>query len=165
MTRVTLRAADRAHWPAIENLLQFYHYELSAWYPIPFGADGRYEIASKSEYLGQPGTHPWLILADGELAGFAVIDGELVDVGRDVNLGYFFVARRFRGLGIGAAAFGGLLARYPGEWELYYLARNANAAAFWPKAFERAGVREMEVSDEKIAGEASVMHRFTAPGS
>ena len=165
MTRVTLRAADRAQWPAIENLLQFYHYELSAWYPIPFGADGRYEIGSKAAYLGLPGTHPWLILADDELAGFAVVDDDLVDAGRDINLGYLFVARRFRGLGIGAAAFGGLLARYPGEWELYYLARNAAAAAFWPKAFERAGVRGVDVSDENVAGEACVMHRFIAPGA
>ena len=34
---VTLRRAERAQWPAIENLLQFYFYELSAWYPIRFG--------------------------------------------------------------------------------------------------------------------------------
>jgi predicted acetyltransferase len=147
----------------IENLLQFYNYELSAWYPIALGEDGRYPIASKASYLAQPGTQAWLILADGELAGFAVVDDELVDPRRDLNLGYFFVARRFRGRGIGAAAFGGLLARYPGAWELYYLARNAAAAGFWPKAFERAGVREVAVSEETVHGQACVMNRFVSP--
>ena len=39
MSVVTLRAADRAQWPAIGNLLQFYFYELSEWYPIAFGED------------------------------------------------------------------------------------------------------------------------------
>jgi predicted acetyltransferase len=160
MTTVTLRAADRAQWPVIENLLQFYNYELSAWYPIPLGDDGRIAIASKSDYLGQPGTQAWLILADDELAGFAVVDDELVDPRNDLNLGYFFVSRRFRGRGVGAAAFGGLLARYPGAWELYYLARNAAAAAFWPRAFERAGVRDVAVSDEFLHGADCVMHRF-----
>ena len=160
MSTVTLRAADRAQWPVIENLLQFYNYELSAWYPIPFDDDGRIAIASKSDYLGQPGTQAWLILADDELAGFAVVDDELVDPRNDLNLGYFFVARRFRGRGVGAAAFGGLLARYPGVWELYYLARNAAAAAFWPRAFERAGVRDVAVSDEFLHGADCVMHRF-----
>lgn len=163
MSVVTLRAADRPQWPVIENLLQFYHYELSAWYPIAFGEDGRYPIASRAGYLAQPGTQAWLILADDELAGFAVVDDELVDPRRDLNLGYFFVARRFRGRGIGAAAFGGLLARYPGAWELYYLARNAAAAAFWPKAFERAGVREVAVSEVTMHGGACVLHRFASP--
>ena len=163
MSVVTLRAADRAQWPTIENLLQFYNYELSAWYPIAFADDGRYAIASKADYLAQPGTQAWLILADGELAGFAVVDDELVDAQRDLNLGYFFVARRFRGRGVGAAAFGGLLARYPGAWELYYLARNEAAAHFWPNAFERAGVCDVAVSEETLFGEACVMHRFTSP--
>jgi len=163
MSTVTLRAADRPQWPVIENLMQFYNYELSAWYPIAFGEDGRYPIASKADYLAQPGTQAWLILAGGELAGFAVVDDELVDPRRDLNLGYFFVARRFRGRGIGAAAFGGLLARYPGAWELYYLARNAAAAGFWPKAFERAGLQEVAVSNIDVGGQACVMNRFVSP--
>ncbi len=163
MSVVTLGSADRAQWPTIGNLLQFYYYELSAWYPIALGDDGRYAIASKADYLAQPGTQAWLILADGELAGFAVVDDELVDPRRDLNLGYFFVAQRFRGRGVGAAAFGGLLARYPGAWELYYLARNEAAAGFWPRAFERAGVRDVVVSDVTAHGEACVMHRFVSP--
>ena len=163
MSVVTLRAADRAQWPAIENLLQFYFYELSEWYPIAFGEDGRFPITSRDDYLAQPGTQAWLILADGELAGFAVVDDELVDPRRDLNLGYFFVARRFRRHGVGAAAFGGLLARYPGAWELYYLARNAAAAGFWTKAFERAGLRDVAVSDVTVQGQPCVMHRFFSP--
>ena len=109
MTVVTLRSVDRAQWPTIENLLQFYNYELSAWYPIAFGDDGRYAIAPKADYLAQPGTQAWLILADGELAGFAVVDDDLVDTRRDLNLGYFFVARRFRRHGVGAAVFAGVV--------------------------------------------------------
>jgi predicted acetyltransferase len=163
MSAVTLRAADRAQWPVVENLMQFYNYELSAWYPIAFAADGRYAIPSKDDYLGQAGTQAWLILVDDELAGFAVIDDELVDARRDLNLGYFFVGRRFRGRGVGAAAFGGLLARYPGQWELYYLARNEAAAAFWPKAFARAGLARVDVSAEHLFGEDCVMNRFDAP--
>ena len=160
---VTLRAAERSHWPAVENLLQFYNYELSQWYPIPFGEDGRFAIASKADYLGRAATHAWLILVDGELAGLAIVDDELADPRRDFNLGYFFVGRRFRGRGVGAAAFGGLLGRYPGAWELYFLARNEAAASFWPKAFECTGVRDVEVSSVILHCEACVMHRFVAP--
>jgi predicted acetyltransferase len=160
---VTLRRAERAQWPAIENLLQFYFYELSAWYPIRFGEDGRYPIGAKSEYLARPGTHAWMILVDDELAGLAIVDDEMADPRCDFNLGYFFVGRRHRGRGVGAAAFGGLLARYAGAWELYFLARNEAAAAFWPKAFERAGVHDVDISSVIAHDEACVMHRFMAP--
>jgi len=163
MTTVTLRAAERAQWPVLENLLQFYFYELSAWYPIRLGDDGRLAVPPRGDYLALPGTQAWLILADDELAGLAIVDDDLVDPRNDLNLGYFFVARRFRGRGVGAAAFGGLLARYPGAWELYYLARNRAAAAFWPKAFERAGVREIVQSDVVVNDEPCVMHQFDAP--
>ena len=162
MTTVTLRAAERAQWPVLENLLQFYFYELSAWYPIRLGDDGRLAVPPRADYLALPGTQAWLILADDELAGFAVVDDELVDPRNDLNLGYFFVARRFRGRGVGAAAFGGLLARYPGAWELYYLARNRAAAAFWPRAFERAGLHDVAMSNVVVGGEACVMNRFSA---
>jgi len=163
MTTVTLRAAKRAQWPVLENLLQFYFYELSAWYPIRLGDDGRLAVPPRGDYLALPGTQAWLILADDELAGLAIVDDDLIDPRNDLNLGYFFVARRFRGHGVGAAAFSGLLARYPGAWELYYLARNRAAAAFWPKAFERAGVREVAMSHVVVNDEACVMHRFDAP--
>ena len=163
MTTVTLRAAERAQWPVLENLLQFYFYELSAWYPIRLGDDGRLAVPPRGDYLALPGTQAWLILADDELAGLAIVDDDLIDPRNDLNLGYFFVARRFRGRGVGAAAFSGLLARYPGAWELYYLARNAAAAGFWPKAFERAGVREVAVSGETVHGQACVMNRFVSP--
>jgi len=114
MTTVTLRAAKRAQWPVLENLLQFYFYELSAWYPIRLGDDGRLAVPPRGDYLALPGTQAWLILADDELAGLAIVDDDLIDPRNDLNLGYFFVARRFRGRGVGAAAFSGLLARYPG---------------------------------------------------
>jgi predicted acetyltransferase len=164
MTVVTLRAVERTQWPVVENLLQFYFYELSAWYPIRLGDDGRLAIPPRADYLALPGTQAWLILADDELAGLAIVDDDLVDPRNDLNLGYFFVTRRFRGRGVGAAAFGGLLARYPGAWELYYLARNGAAAAFWPRAFERAGVRDVEVSAIVVGGEDCVMNRFVVPG-
>jgi len=162
VTTVTLRAAERAQWPVLENLLQFYFYELSAWYPIRLGDDGRLAVPQRAGYLALPGTQAWLILADDELAGLAIVDDDLVDPRNDLNLGYFFVARRFRGRGVGAAAFGGLLARYPGAWELYYLARNRAAAAFWPRAFERAGVRDVAVSAVVVGGEDCVMNCFVA---
>lgn len=154
-----------AHGPdlaCIENLMQFYNYELSAWYPVAFAASGLYAIRSKAAYWAQPGVQPFLIRVDGELAGFAVVDDEVVQPQAAFNLGYFFVARRFRGQGVGLAAFAALLQRYPGVWEVYHLARNEPAGQFWARALQRLPVAGLAVSQELVHDEPSVMHRFTA---
>jgi predicted acetyltransferase len=147
----------------IEGLMQFYNYELSQWYPVEFGARGLYAIRSKAEYWARPDVRPYLLKTAQGLAGFAVVDGEVVDPDCQHNLGYFFVGRRYRGQGLAAQAVSALLQRFPGAWEIYHLALNTQARGFWPVALQRAGVRDALASEEDVHGEASVMYRFKVP--
>ena len=142
--------------------MQFYNYELSQWYPIDFSMTGLYSIHSKAGYWATAGVAPYLIKANGNLAGFAVVDGEVIDPRCAYNLGYFFVARRYRKQGVGLAMFSTLLKLFPGAWEVYHLAKNQSAAQFWPSAFEKAGVVGINTSSEVIHDEASVLYRFSA---
>ena len=162
---VELVEARGADLGAIENLMQFYNYELSRWYPIEFDASGLYAIRSKAAYWAEPGVRPFLIRADGELAGFAVVDDEVVDPVFDFNLGYFFVGRRHRGRGVGTAAFRALLQRFPGAWEIYHLALNEPARHFWPAALRQVQPRSLEAIEATIHGQASVLYRFTFPAT
>ena len=157
---VTLEKAQASELSCIENMMQFYNYELSQWYPIDFSAAGAYSIQSKAEYWATAGVAPYLIKANGDLAGFAVVDSEVIDAGYAHNLGYFFVARRYRKQGIGLATFSTLLKLFPGAWEVYYLAKNKSAAQFWPSAFKKAGIVGLNISNELIHDEASVLCRF-----
>ena len=144
----------------IENLMQFYNYELSAWYPIDIGAKGQFCIRSKSTYWAQDHVQPYLLRVGGALAGFAVVDGETQLSTSRYNLGYLFVARRFRGQGVGKAAFEQLLTPRPGAWEVYHLAKNRDAAGFWSSLFRDAGIQPERVV---IDNEASVIYRFASP--
>ncbi len=159
--QVTLCEAHGLDLNCIENMMQFYNYDLSQWYPIEFDVGGLYKIRSKAEYWANPRTLPYLIRVNDSLAGFAVVDHENVHPESAFNLGYFFVARRYRGQGIATAAFSALLPRFPGLWEVYHLGLNEAAARFWPTAFERVGVSEVAVSNEVIHNDASVLYRFT----
>lgn len=147
----------------IEGLMQFYNYELSEWYPVEFGAHGLYPIRSKADYWARPDVHPYLLKTAQGLAGFAVVDGEVVDPACQHNLGYLFVGRRYRGQGLAAQAVSTLLQRFPGAWEIYHLALNTQARGFWPVALQRAGVHDAQASKEDVHGEASVMYRFKVP--
>lgn len=162
--RVTLEDARPDFLDCIEAMMQFYNYELSADYPIEFTVSGRYPISSKAEYWSDPQVRPFIIRAGSEIAGFAVVDDHVVTTGPMYSLGYFFVARRYQGQGVGRLAFEALLQRIPGDWEAFYLAQNASAARFWSKVLPLAPVRNLEVTNQVIDGDEAVLYRFsTAP--
>jgi predicted acetyltransferase len=159
---VKLREARGPDLCCIENMMQFYNYELSRWYPIEFDSAGLFAIRSKTDYWANPRVVPYLIRVDDKLAGFAVIDDEVLHSQSEYSLGYFFVARRYRGRGVGTSAFKELLHRFPGAWEVYHLAQNEAAARFWPLALQQAHILNATVSEEVIHGDASIMRRFMA---
>lgn len=163
-TPLSLDEAQPQDLRCIEGLMQFYNYELSQWYPVEFGDPGLYAIRSKAEYWARPDVRPYLLRTPKGLAGFAVVDGEVVDPASQHNLGYLFVGRRYRGQGLAAQAVSALLKRFPGAWKVYHLALNTQAQGFWPVALARTGVGDAVATNEPVHGEASVMYRFTVPG-
>lgn len=145
--------------------MQFYNYELSQWYPIEFGANGLFQIQSKKSYWANPNTYPCLIRVGEAIAGFAVVDNETTAPQSIYNLGYFFIARRYRSKGVGTTAFRSLLQSRPGAWEVYHLAQNVSAEQFWPLALAKAKVNNLTTSTEVIHSETSILHRFTVANS
>lgn len=145
----------------IENLMQFYNYDLSEHYPIPFSNAGRYPLQPKHDYWAKPKVFPFLIRVGNELAGFAVVDDEVLDAGTEFNLGYFFIARRFRHQGVGHRVAQQLFARFPGRWEIYCLARNSIGGRFWPSVLSDAAISSLVQSPRIIHGEPSILFRFS----
>lgn len=161
---IQLVAASSEDWFSIENMMQFYNYDLSEYYPIQFASSGKYSLASKQDYWAKPGVFPFLIKADDELAGFAVIDDEDLAPNTDFSMGYFFISRRFRNLGIGRMVAHQLFSRFPGRWQVYYLRHNKMAAHFWPSAISTAGVSGLQRSSQIIHGEDCVLFQFATAG-
>ena len=102
---LTIERAAPDDLPRIENLMQFYNYDLSEWTPVAFAHEGRYQLRPKAPYWAQEDVHPFLIWVGDELAGFAVVDGEFDQGDSDHKMGYFFLGRGFRGDGVAARAY------------------------------------------------------------
>lgn len=141
-------ASDR---DVIARLMQFYIYdftELLAPEKIPPLLDtGQFDdYPDLDAYWSDPDRAAWIIQADGDLAGFVLINkhGHL---GRpvDFNMAEFFVARPFRRRGVARAAFHRLLRLHPGQWELAIGAYNKPAQIFWPRAIAAADVADVEM--------------------
>lgn len=147
--------------PRIENLMQFYNYDLSEWTPVAFAPEGRYQLRPKAPYWAQPDVHPFLIWVGDELAGVAVVDRDCEDSQSDHNMGYFFLARGYRGHGLAARAAGEVLARFPGRWEVYHLMANTPAAQFWPGVIRGRAAGEIDREVRTLHGDECCLYRFT----
>ena len=104
---VPARADQR---PALEAMFQLYVHDFSAfWAGRPdgeLGEDGRFApYEHLDSYWRAPDRRPLLIRADGRLAGFALINAHS-HMRRPVEhaVAEFFVARKHRRAGVGAAA-------------------------------------------------------------
>ena len=131
--------------PLIEGLFQFYVYDFSELEPpgsadFAFAADGRFApYPYMDAYWSEPDRWPLLIRANGEPAGFALVNTHSHRGGTvERNMGEFWVARKHRRGGVGGAALRQILALHPGRWEVAVAARNTAAQACGPRAIAAA---------------------------
>lgn len=151
--------ADRA-W--IRGVYRDYLSELSTSKSGLFPALGEWP-AREDEFLAgwfnDPSAHPFVILADGERAGFALVarPAEFPRRTADFRMAEFFVVSGARRRGVGAGAATLLFTRFAGQWEVVEDEYNRPALAFWRRVIaQHSGGRYTETRE---AGE--VCHRFT----
>lgn len=130
-TLAPLRAAER---PLLERLAELYLYdftEVAAW---EIGEDGRYEPAEWARSLwDRAGRRALLLRVAGKPAGFAIVDERSPEPGGADRryLAEFFVLRRYRRRGLGAAAARAVFDRFPGGWHVLEIPENVPAQRFW----------------------------------
>jgi predicted acetyltransferase len=144
---------------AVENLFQFYVHDFADFSTerrVELQADGRFPpYPPLAAYWSEPGAEPFLIRADGQIAGFVLIDrrghsGEPVDF----NMGEFFVARHYRREGVGRLAALAAIQSRRGQWEIAVARRNTVAQAFWRGVAKVAApkIEEIDQDDDRWNG-------------
>ena len=115
----------------LRNLFEHYCYDMSEWFGLDTGADGRYSYDTASVW--ETGYGAYLAKVGDSIAGFALIGsgGEwLGDIGaHDVH--EFFIMRKFRRQSVGRSMATFLWNEHPGEWLVRVLEANAPAITFW----------------------------------
>jgi predicted acetyltransferase len=124
---------------------------------VELQADGRFPpYPPLAAFWTDPDGDPLLIRADGEIAGFVLIDKHAHSgLPCDFNMGEFFVARHYRREGVGRAAALMAMRQRPGLWEIAVARRNVPAQPFWRGvAAELApgGYEELDRADENWDG-------------
>jgi len=153
---------------ALANMMQLYSHDFSElWTGGPrgeLGADGLFTAYPLDAWWREPDHIPLLVKVGGFLAGFALLD-RMSHTGQplDRNLAEFFIVRKHRRSGVGAAAARAIFNRYPGRWETAVARANHGALAFWHAAIEPLA-DEMELVDVESALWDGPVLRFRIAG-
>lgn len=150
--------------PAIAALLQPYMRELSAWFAPDQPVREQYEYPYLDAYWREPGERfPFLIMSDGDVAGFAFVNRHSRLGNSDVhNIAEFYVRPQYRRHGIGCSAAKEILRRFPGRWEVGILHGNEPAGRFWQRAI--AAVAEGPVEHHHTDSWNGTILTFVVPG-
>lgn len=145
----TLEPAQPFEKPILENLLEKYDYEFSQYDQEDVSPLGLYGYDWLDCYWTSPGRHPFLLRADGVLAGFAMVGDHFearIDDG-EYNMSEFFVMYKYRRLGAGRLMARELFRMFPGRWELKLHPKNLASAVFWPAVVGAATGGRFEVRE------------------
>lgn len=126
---IDVREASFEEKPVLWRLLQLYSYDLG----LDADDEGRFEYRYFDNYWTESGRFPFLVQADGRLAGFALVSTHAVasKAPRAKTISEFFVMRNFRRRGVGRAAALRLFDLFPGKWEVRQTNDNVAAQRFW----------------------------------
>lgn len=136
---VAVTPAGLEQAPVLANLLELYAHDFSEFHDIEIGPDGRFGYQPLPLYWSAAERHPFLIHADGKLAGLV-----LIKRGSDVSgdptvwdVAEFFVLRGYRKHGIGSQAAHQIWRQFQGRWEVRVMESNPDAHRFWRNAISR----------------------------
>ncbi|MGA9768065.1 MAG: GNAT family N-acetyltransferase [Blastocatellia bacterium] len=120
----------------LANMLELYAHDFSAFMDMELGADGRFGYERLPLYWKEAGRYPFFIKANGQLAGFVLLNkGSQISGDEDIwDMTEFFVVRGYRRLGVGMKAAREVWKQFPGRWEVRVIDRNQKAKEFWARA-------------------------------
>jgi predicted acetyltransferase len=146
---VAVTRASSSSRDVVGRLLELNAYEFSRVDGRPIGEDAQYGYLYLDAYWSEQGRFPYLIRADGELSGVALVS--LVDA--DWRMSEFLVLPKFRRTGVGTRAAREVFAAHPGSWRVHQVPGHEQATRFWRRAIP---VRFVEHAD----GESGTIQTF-----
>ena len=164
--QIDLIRATQEDQERLANLLELYVHDFSEILDLTPGDDGRFGYPL-APYFSDAGRFPFLIRADGRLAGFALIwaGSQVTGDPKVFDVAEFFVVRGLRRHGVGQAAALRVFASFAGTWEVRVIEQNVGALVFWERAVSAfTKGRHESLTWRSDRGRTFRVYRFVSPG-
>jgi len=125
-----LRKARPEDFPAVQQMLELYQYELSDIWPQDADTEAKYGYNLERHRQGER-FHAHVALEGSQYAGFALVAPAVVTRKEGKWMEQFFVLRQYRLAGTGRSLALHTLQSHPGPWEVGQMTANTAAQAFW----------------------------------
>ena len=155
------RAED---FPALQQMLEFYQYDLSDIWLQDADTEARYGY-SLERYRLDERFHAHVALVGSQYAGLALVSPAVVTLKEGSWMEQFFVLKRYRRTGIGRALALHSLKSHPGPWEVGQMPSNVAAQVFWRKVISEQTCGEyveVQVTEGWWQGHLQQFHVQTA---
>lgn len=136
----------------IRNLYQYYAYESSDWEQEDVEVDGRFYIHDEhlARYWQDPQWSANLLLVDGYIAGFLLIENSELPGIDALELADLFILKRYRRKGIGRAIASQVLCSGAANWLVRFYDQDEVSQAFWRTVLDNLPrpVQTLELDDD-----------------
>lgn len=136
-------SAKEKHFPALENLMQFYMYDFSAYLKMDVEINGKFApYPELKNYLNDKNKFPYILLSDGNIIGFVLI--KFVADDNYFSVAEFFIMKKYRRLGLGKKIALHIFDLHKGAWEIFQREENKSAQIFWKNVINEYTGGKME---------------------
>ncbi len=130
------RRAEARDFPALEQMLELYQYELSDIWLQDTDALGRYGY-DLSRHKQAERFFAYVACEGEQYVGFALVAPAAVTLAEGSWMEQFFVLKRFRRSGVGLRLAEHVIVSHPGNWEIGQMHANLPAQGFWRRVVQK----------------------------
>ena len=158
------RKAQPEDFPALQQMLELYQYDISDIYLQDTDAEAKYGYDLERHKQGER-FHAHVALEGSQYIGFALVAPAIVTRKEGSWMEQFFILKRYRRSGVGRALALHVFQSHPGPWEVGQMPTNYSAQAFWRQVIATATAGafvELQVTDGWWKGVVQQFHARTA---
>jgi len=112
-------------------MMELYLHDFSEFDGDDLDEHGRFGYGDLDYFWFEPTHAAFVITVTEKLAGFVLVDNEVVVEGNARSITEFFVMRKYRQQGVGKQVAFEVLSRLPARWEVRVIEKYTPAQGFW----------------------------------
>lgn len=130
---IELRSPVKSDRELIRRMMELYNYDFSEFENSDLDEHGQFGYGDLDYFWFEPTHATFIVTVDAKLAGFVLVDNEVVIDGNERSITEFFVMRKYRRHGVGRQVAVEVFKRLPARWEVRVMQTNVPAQVFWRK--------------------------------